>query len=296
MKRRSLLQASKDGRSKFDTRQRRLHIWMDSRGLRKEDQMGRMMRAFGIVAVVAPLAAATVVAQPRSFAGNWKLNLAKSQLGGMVYTLSRTPSGLMHYSGGGFEADFDLTGKEHVMPSGVGIIGKELSPTSWDLTFRMNGKTVQRTHLTVNGNSISNVASAIGADGKTVQQKTVDTRISGGPGFLGKWKGGDIAGAASTLKLTMDGANGITLNFPEFQTSVKGKFDGKVYPVVQSGKATKFTNAFSKEGKTIKVTGKLNGKLFTEEIYSLSANGKTLTDESTAVATGEKTKAVFDRL
>jgi len=268
---------------------------MDSNDLRKEDQMGRMMRAFGIVAVVAPLAAATVVAQSRSFAGTWKLNLAKSHLGGMVYTISRTPSGMMHYSGGGFEADFDLTGKEHVMPSGVGIIGKELSPTSWDLTFRMNGKTVQRSHLTVNGNSISNVANAIGADGKTVQQKTVDTRVSGGPGFSGKWKGGEVAGAATTLRITLDGANGITLTLPEFQTSVKGKFDGKDYPVVQSGQATKFTNAFFKEGKTIKVIGKLNGKLFTEEVYTLSANGKTLTDESTAVATGEKTKAVFDR-
>lgn len=181
------------------------------------------------------------------------------------------------------------------MPSGMSVIGKELSPTSWDLTFRMNGKTVQRAHLTLNGNSISNVANVVGADGKTVQQKWTDTRVSGGPGFLGKWKGGDIAGTASTLKVTMDGANGITLTFPEFQTSVKGKFDGKDYPVMQAGQATKFTNAFSKAGKTIKVTGKLNGKLFTEEVYTLSANGKTLTDESTAVATGEKTKAVFDR-
>jgi len=254
-----------------------------------------MMRAFGIVAVVAPLAAATVVAQSPSFAGTWKLNLAKSHLGGMVYSIGKTPSGMMHYSGGGFEADFDLTGKEHVMPSGVGIIGKELSPTSWKLTFRMNGKTMQTTHLTVSGNSINNVMDVIGADGKIRQQKTTDTRVSGGPGFSGKWKAGEVAGATSTLKITLNRGNGITITIPEAQATVKGSFDGKDYPVMQAGQATKFTNAFAKVGNTLNVTQKLNGKVFTEDVYTLSADGKTLTDESTAIATGEKTKAVFDR-
>ena len=257
--------------------------------------MRKLMRGFGVAAVVVPLAAATAVAQSPTFAGTWRLNLAKSHLGGLVYTISKTPSGMMHYSGGGFEADFDLTGKEHVMPSGVGIIGKELSPTSWKLTFRMNGKTMQTTHLTVTGNSISNVMDVIGADGKTRKQKTTDTRVSGGPGFSGRWKAGEVAGATSTLKITLDGAKGITITIPEAQASVKGSFDGKDYPVMQAGQPTKFTNAFAKVGNTLNVTQKLNGKVFTEDVYTVSADGKTLTDESTAVATGEKTKAVFDR-
>lgn len=257
--------------------------------------MSRLMRAFGIVAVVVPLAGTAAVAQSPSFAGTWKLNFAKSQLGGMVYRISKTPSGMNHYSGGGFDADFDLTGKEHVMPSGVAVIGKELSPTSWELTFRMNGKTVQTSHLTVTGNSITSVADVIGADGKTTQQKTTDTRVSGGPGFLGKWKAGEVTGAATTLRITLDGANGITITYPEFQTTVKGSFDGKDYPVMQAGQATKFTNAFAKLPNKIKVTGKLNGKVFTTEVYTLSSDGKTLTDKSTAIATGEKTKAVFER-
>jgi hypothetical protein len=257
--------------------------------------MRRLTRAFGIAAVVLPLAASTAVAQSPSFAGSWKLNLAKSQLGGMVYSIGKTPSGMFHYSGGGFEADFDLTGKERVMPSGLAIIGKELSPTSWKLTFRMNGKTVQTSHLTVTGNSITNVADAIGADGKTTQQKTTDTRVSGGPGFPGKWKAGEVAGATTTLKITLAGANGITITIPEFQNTVKGRFDGKDYPVMQAGQAMKFTNAFTKVGNTIHVTGKLNGKPFSEEVYTMSSDGKTLTDESTAIATGEKTKAVFER-
>jgi hypothetical protein len=263
--------------------------------LRKEHHMSRLTRGYGIVAVVASLAATAAVAQSPSFAGSWKLNLAKSQLGGMVYTFSKTPSGMMHFSGGGFEADFDLTGKEHVMPSGVAIIGKEVSPTAWDLIFRMNGKTIQRSRYTLNGNSINIVSDVIGTDGKTIQQKSVDTRVSGGPGFSGKWKAGDVAGTTGKMQITLQGANGITMTIPAGQTTIKGSFDGKDYPVVQAGRATKFTNAFARDGKTIKVTGKLNGKVFSEDVYTLSEDGKTLTDESIASATGEKTKAVFDR-
>lgn len=257
--------------------------------------MIRLMRTFGLVTVVAALVAATAVAQSPSFAGSWKLNLAKSQLGGMVYSIARTPSGMIHYSSGGFDADFDLAGNEHVMPSGMAIIGKELSPTSWELTFRTNGKAVGKTHLTLTGNSISSVSEMIGADGKTTQGKTIDTRVSGGPGFPGRWKTGEVAGTATTLRITLDGAKGITMTSPEAQTTVIGSFDGKDYPVMQAAQAMKFTNAFAKVGNTIKVTTKLNGKVFGEDVYTLSADGKTLTDKSTATATGEKTKAVFER-
>src|SRR6185295_1841563 len=154
--------------------------------------MSRLTRAFGgMFGSVLVAAAFTVAAEP-SFSGTWKLNLAKSQLGGVVYTIDKTESGMFHYSGGGFEADFDMSGKENVMPSGVAIIGKELSATSWELTFRMNGKTVSKSLLTVNGDAMSVKSDITAADGKTVQWMSTDTRMSGGPGLAGKWKAGDL--------------------------------------------------------------------------------------------------------
>ena len=256
--------------------------------------MSRLTRAFGGMFGSVLVAAAFTVAADPSFSGTWKLNLAKSQLGGVVYTIDKTESGMFHYSGGGFEADFDMSGKENVMPSGVAIIGKELSATSWEFTFRMNGRTVSKSVLTVNGDAMSVKSDITGADGRTVQQMSTDTRMSGGPGLTGKWKAGDLKGAAVTLHITMS-ANEITFTTPETQTTVKGAFDGKEYAVMQAGQATKFTNVFAKVNNGIKVTTLLNGKALAEDIYSLSADGKTLTDESTAMATGEKTKAVFDR-
>jgi hypothetical protein len=248
------------------------------------------------VAVVALLAPAMLLAQQPSFDGTWKLNLAKSHLSGSTYTFDKKPSGVWHYSGGGFEADFDLTGKEYTMPSGASIIGKENGPRSWELSFRMGGKPISRSHVTLKGNSLMWVSDVTSPDGKTMQQTSTDTRISGGPGFSGKWKAGTPAGGATTLKITMQGTDGMTMETPEYQQEVKGSFDGKDYPVMQAGQASKFTNTFAKSGPgTLKVGTKLNGKPFAVDVYRLSADGKSLTDESTTIATREKTKAVFDR-
>jgi hypothetical protein len=35
--------------------------------------------------------------------------------------------------------------------------------------------------------------------------------------------------------------------------------------------------------------------VFAEDVFTISADGKTLTDETTATATNEKTKSVYDR-
>jgi hypothetical protein len=237
-----------------------------------------------------------LAAADANFSGTWKLNLAKSQLSGPVYTFEKKASGAWHYNGGGFDADFDLTGKEYIMPSGVGVTGKELSPTSWELTFRNGGKLISKSRVTLSGDSLTWVSDMTGPDGKSVQQTNTDKRVSGGPGFAGKWKSGDLKGASTTLQITMEGANGITIQTPEVQQVVKGSFDGKDVPVMQAGQPTKLTNAFTKTGpNTFKVTTKLNGKLFAEDVFSLSADGKTLTDDSTATATSEKTKSVFDK-
>jgi hypothetical protein len=230
------------------------------------------------------------------FNGTWKLNLAKSQLGGPVYTFEKKPSGVWHYNGGGFDADFDLTGKEYTMPSGMGVVGKELSPTSWELTFRMSGNTISKSRVTLKGNSLMWVSGITNPDGKSVQQNSTDTRISGGPGFAGTWKAGAVTGASTTMQIAMQGASGITIRIPEFQQIAKGSLDGKDNPVMQAGQAMRFTNAFTKTGpNTLKVTTKLNGKVFAEDVYTISADGKTLTDDAIATATKEKTKSVFDR-
>jgi hypothetical protein len=243
--------------------------------------------------------AASAGAQRRAepgFNGTWKLNLAKSQLSGMVYTFEKKPSGQWHYSGGGFDADFDLAGKQFIMPNGVGVTGKEASPTAWDLTFSMAGKVTTKAHVTVKGDSLLWANENIGADGKSIRQTNTDSRISGGPGFAGKWKAGRPSGSTSSMRINVQG-NDITVSAPEFRQSTKGSFDGKDYPSTQAGQPTKITSAFTKAGSNaINVTTKIGGKPYSSEVWTLSADGKVMTIESTFLATKEKQKSVFERV
>jgi hypothetical protein len=45
------------------------------------------------------------------------------------------------------------------------------------------------------------------------------------------------------MQIATEATNGITITSPEYQQVVKGSFDGKDYPVMQAGQATKFTRS-----------------------------------------------------
>ena len=84
-------------------------------------------------------------------------------------------------------------------------------------------------------------------DGGTLEQAATLSRISGGPGLLGKWRYTEVKGAAPTMKITVVG-NSIATTLPETQTVCDAKFDGKDYPVTIGGASSKQTWSFEKRG------------------------------------------------
>jgi len=231
-----------------------------------------------------------------TFSGTWKLNLAKSHFAGQTFTIEKTPSGLYHFDSQGFGYDFDLTGKEYPAPDGGSSSWKATDANTWDAAIHMNGKTIASYHLVLKGNSLDSIMKVTKPDGTTVEQSTTNTRVSGGPGFLGKWKSGDPKGAATPLEISTDSANHITVKYPEFQMVCTGSLDGKDYVPMVAGAASKQTIAFEKTGaNSIRMTTKLSGKPFYIDVLTLSDDGKTLTDDGNPVSANEPSKAVFDR-
>jgi hypothetical protein len=49
--------------------------------------------------ILALVSTVILTAAEPNFSGTWKLNLAKSQLSGPVYTFEKKPSGVWHYNG-----------------------------------------------------------------------------------------------------------------------------------------------------------------------------------------------------
>ena len=231
-----------------------------------------------------------------SFSGTWKLNMAKSQLTGQTATIEKTASGRMHFDGEGFGYDFDLTGKEYPTPDGGTTAWRAANPTTWDVTNRMKGKVTVTFRLSLAGDSMNTVVKLTKPDGSVTEQSGTMTRVSGGPGFLGKWKSTEVKGSPNSIVIATEGQNGITMTIPEGQAVCKGSFDGKDCLVSLAGEPSRQTLSFEKTGaNAFKMTTKVNGKPFYIDVFTVSADGKTLTDEGNAVSVNEPIKGLYER-
>ena len=48
----------------------------------------------------------------------------------------------MHFESPGFEYDFNLSGKEFPTPDGGTTSWREVNPTTWEITNKINGKVI----------------------------------------------------------------------------------------------------------------------------------------------------------
>jgi FlaG/FlaF family flagellin (archaellin) len=86
------------------------------------------------------------------------------------------------------------------------------------------------------------------------------------------------------------------LKVPDDGDLCEAKFDGKDYPVTGPAAGGKTTYSLKKlSPSSFEVTEKLNGKADYLDKYTVSGDGKTLTDEGTPFSKKEITKAIYDR-
>ena len=180
------------------------------------------------------------------------------------------------------------------MPDGGTTSWKAVNDSMWEVTNRANGKINATTKLTLNGDTMSSVAAIAQADGKNITVSSTGKRMSGGPGFLGKWQAVKQDAGALWMELTPDGADGLKIAAPN--SLCAAKLDGKPYPMSGSGDGAKSTMSFRKMGPTsFESTTYLDGKVFFTDVYTVSADGKVLTDTGTPAATKKPVKTIFDR-
>jgi hypothetical protein len=75
----------------------------------------------------------------------------------------------------------------------------------------------------------------------------------------------------------------------------KGSFDGKDNVCTGAGSNLKVSLAFEKFGQGgVKLTTKMNGKLFYVDVLALTADGKTLIDDGSPTAVKESITAVYE--
>ena len=251
------------------------------------------MKNVRLASLLTLAAVTTTVAADAPYLGKWKLNASKSQLNGFV-TIEKLPSGDYRFDEAGFVYNFRPDGKEYPMPDGGTASWKADSADKWEVTNRANGKVNATITLTLSGDTLSSMAMIPQPDGKDIMQTSTSKRISGGPGFLGKWKSTQVDAGSLWLELMPNGSDGITVKAPN--SICAAKFDGKPYPMTGSGDGPKQTMVFRKTGPaSFEATTFLDGKPFFKDVYVASADGKTLTDSGMPASKKEPIKVVFDR-
>jgi hypothetical protein len=254
------------------------------------------MRILARLALGVALSVTAAFAADPAYVGKWKVNPAKSAVTGDTVTIMNAAGGMMQFNSQGFTYTFKTDGKEYPTPDGGTTQWKATTADTWDVTNRMKGKVSATYHLVVKGQTLSVSGKMMKPDNTSMDFSSTYKRIEGNAGFLGKWMSTDAKIPANTLEIAASGANGIALK-DDTGPVASGQFDSKDNPAQGLMAGSKTTFAFRKiSANAFEVTVKLDGKPMYVDVYSVSADGKTLTDDGTpSNAQKEKYKVVFDR-
>ena len=245
------------------------------------------------------LAAGTLIAADPPYAGKWKFNPAKSDFGEATVTFAQTPSGEMQVTADGQSYTFKTDGKDYPAFFGATASWKQIDANTWETTDKLNGKVtgVNTIRLSPDGKALTMESKGKKPNGESFDDTTVYQRVSGAAGIAGNWKTKNIkVSSPGLMEFVPEGADGLTLNILDQNATCKARFDGKDYPISGPQMPPNFTLAFKKTGpQSFDMSVKNNGKPAYMSTYTVSADGKTLTENSSAVGVSEKYKVVYDK-
>jgi hypothetical protein len=227
------------------------------------------------------------------------MNPGKSDFGELTMTYEQLPSGEMQATSLGQSYKFKIDGKDYADPFGNTAAWKSLGPASWQTTWKLKDKVLMTDFVTLSADGKSLTVNSKGTkpNGEKQDDMAVFDRVSGGPGLAGKWKTKNVKSTSpSVLELTPSGADGLAYRVIDQNMTCDAKFDGKDHPCSGPTLAPGWTAALtSAEARSFTLTVKNNGKVLGKYVYTVSPDGKTLTESGVGAATNEKTKVVYDR-
>ncbi|HUI56422.1 MAG TPA: hypothetical protein VLY04_15715 [Bryobacteraceae bacterium] len=239
-----------------------------------------------------------MMAAESPFVGKWKLNPAKSQFAGTTTTYEQLPSGEMQMTAEGQSYKFKVDGKDYAAIFGQTAAWKQLDPNTWEVTNKFDGKVLgtDAVKIAADRKTLTVVSKGKKPNGESYDESAAFERVSGGTGLAGKWKSTKVQPATEMWDIAPNGDDGLTLTVVDYNASAKVKFDGKDYPVTGPTMPKNFTLAIKKTGpRSLEMTEKMDGKAVFIDVFTVSADGKTLIDEASAPGSNEKIKAVYDR-
>lgn len=240
-----------------------------------------------------------VAAADAPYAGNWKMNVAKSDFGDTTVTYEQTSGGEMKATMDGQSYTFKTDDNDNMTPWGMTIAWKAVDAKTWEVTEKTNGKVTSTSKLKLSADSkiLSLDAKRVKADGGTSNDSITFQRVSGGPGLAGKWKTKNLkTSSPQTLSLTQKGSDGLTISLGNEGGVCDAKFDGKDYPATGPIWPSGWTCVIKKSGaRGVDLTWKKDGKDMYKSTLAVSADGKALTETGSAAGVNEKFTVFYDK-
>jgi hypothetical protein len=229
--------------------------------------------------------------------GTWKLNQAKSKMTGSTVTISQNGN-MYNVDTGAFKFSFACDGKDyHFLPDRT--FACTGNGHSFTLLAKINGKLYSTTkrEISTDSKTLTDITTGTRPDGTTYTDHETDTRVGGGSGMVGTWRETAIKNSAPESMVLK--VNGDVLHFesPSYKETTDAKLDGTAAAVKgpMSPAGLMLSNKSDGPDKVITVVT-LNGKQLSQDVMTLGADGKTITDVSwTPGKESEKQTYVYEK-
>jgi hypothetical protein len=242
---------------------------------------------FALACLFACIATVRTAKAQSPLAGTWKINQEKSQLGGDLLQFGPAEGQAIELTSGGTKYSFRLDGNNYRLPSGHVAIWREAGPNRWTTEYRKtDGKLLSKDtwELSADGQTLSLISSGVKANGDLYTDTEEYVRTAGTSGLIGSWKGTNVKlSSPSELTLEMTGLDSMTLKIAAIKATCVAKFDGKDAAVEGPDIPPGFRLALTRIGPySFKLVQKLNGSQISSSVYTVSEDGKTMTEVGNA--------------
>jgi hypothetical protein len=229
------------------------------------------------------MAAASAAVAQSPFAGTWKLNQEKSQLAGDTMKFGPAEGQAMQLTAGGVTYSFRVDGNNYALPSGDFAIWRQTSPDSWTTEYRKpDGKLLSSDHwkLSSDGKSLSVTTSGVKANGDLYTDTAEYVRTAGSTGLLGSWKSTEVKlSSPNELIMQESGLDQLILKIPAMNASGEVNFNGKEVAFQGPDIPPGFRVGLTRTGPySFRLVQKLNGTVTSSSVFTVSDDGKTMTE------------------
>ena len=251
------------------------------------------------LAVVALLATASNgLAQPDApYVGKWKVNLEKSNFGQLTIMYEAVDGGFdVSMDGASYRITTD--GKPAKTPWGSMQSLSSVDANTYVAVNRLDGKLLgtDTMRISADGRRLTIDSRVMKASGEASTDRVTLRRISGTSGLAGKWQAENVkSNAPSSLHIAAK-PGGLVLTFVDQNGVCDATFGGAESAVTGPMFDKGWTCAVTANGERgFGLTITRDGKPMYKSVFTVSADGRTLTETGGAIATSEKVTVVYDR-